>query len=139
LQNDTIGNKVHEKMEETAVYAFQSQKLGWINCDRFANIKKPKTTLKVVCDNRNTRVKIIFKNFKSILRGTFDKDNTLILPAIPINEPVYLVVTYVDDIQTKAAIIETITEKNQTLTPDLQVLTPKVFLEKLKTLTFNNQ
>lgn len=127
------------KIQEIETYVFNSRQLGWINCDRLLDNKKPKTNVVVFCDSENTDVKMIFKNTKSIISGWSERENYVTFANVPSGEPIYLVLTNIDKTGTKAAIIETITEKNQTLTPDLQVLTPKVFLEKLKTLTFNNQ
>ncbi|WP_052158286.1 energy transducer TonB [Lacinutrix jangbogonensis] len=52
-------------------YVFESMRLGWINCDRFAKTtnKKVKYKLKIK-DSEGTNVKMIFKSMSSILPST---------------------------------------------------------------------
>ncbi len=53
----------------TMEYAFSSNKLGWINCDRFINSGKPLVNVPLAADtkNLNTDYKLVLKKINSIM------------------------------------------------------------------------
>jgi TonB family protein len=126
-------------MQQIENYVFETQQLGWINCDRLVNNSKPKTAVKILCNSQYSQVNVVLKNFKSVLKGYRDTKTDIVFQSLPIGEPVVFIVTYADESNYKATTIETIIEKNQTLTPDLQTITPDLFFEKLKTLNFTGK
>lgn len=72
---------------ETAFYVLQTSKLGWINCDRFIDVKN-KTAFKVyVGDRKNIDVKLIFYKYRSVLTGERSGDYYL-FPDVPKGEKV---------------------------------------------------
>ena len=87
--NSNNSNKSITKRDITR-YLFNASKLGWINCDRFINSKKTKIKFKIkVGKETDIDVKIIFKNFKAVLPGKFEKEN-YIFSNVPIDEPVII-------------------------------------------------
>lgn len=75
---------------ETDKYLMVSAKLGWINCDRFVD-KSDKTELFVQVDSTyDATVRIVFKNYNSVLGGTrFTKGFTF--ANVPVGEEVTIV------------------------------------------------
>jgi len=66
--SDSTINEI--QTDEISRYIFSCTKLGWINCDRFYNERKPRTDLYVkTAAYPGADVKIIFHSFKSILQG----------------------------------------------------------------------
>lgn len=76
---------------EISHYIFSVSKLGWINCDRFYNEPKPKTSLSVELKNTDgLDVKLVFHSFKAILHGK-RKTNGVLFEDVPENETVTIV------------------------------------------------
>lgn len=74
-----------------SAYLLRGSKLGWINCDRFYREKGPKTSYFVAADwETPTDVKMVFKDFKSILPGR-RQDGNFVFSNIPIGAEVTLV------------------------------------------------
>ncbi|WP_284650832.1 OmpA family protein [Flavobacterium terrisoli] len=69
----------------------QSTKLGWINCDRFYDVKD-KTDLFVNVDLKyKPEVRLIFKDINSIMSGYINNDNKVVLGQIPIGQKATLI------------------------------------------------
>ena len=62
----------------------KSNQLGWINCDRFPNIKN-KTNIIVSIDTLYWPVvRLVFKDINSIMPGNYDRNKNIIFSNIPI-------------------------------------------------------
>lgn len=55
-------------------YLFDSYKLGWMNCDKYSPFIKSKNKLEVKLGKKNAKVRMIFKNSKSIKPGVNTKN-----------------------------------------------------------------
>jgi len=72
------------KEEELDYYIFAVSKLGWINCDRFPDIKSPKTNFIVTIDTTyKTEARIILTDFKSITNNYQVEKGDLVFKNIP--------------------------------------------------------
>ena len=61
-----------------------SGQLGWINCDRFANIEN-KTNLAVEVDTAfSPFVRLVFKDINSVMNGYYSEDKKIILANVPV-------------------------------------------------------
>lgn len=76
---------------ELQYYIFDSKQLGWINCDQFIDPNPNKANFVVsVPESENIFVKIIFKNYKTVMIGNEEK-GSFVFENLPINEPVKVV------------------------------------------------
>lgn len=86
--NDSVLQKANANV--VSHYILSSSKLGWINCDRFSS-KTPQTKFRVfIGEENNSDVKIIFKNYKSVLPGHY-VDGYYHFPNVPVGEPVTII------------------------------------------------
>lgn len=69
-------------------YTLKSNKLGWINCDRFLNFNGQKTSLVIPAKEAQTSVVLIFKNYKSVLPPNRRIEGRFIFDGIPATEEV---------------------------------------------------
>jgi len=100
---NNIGNNIRRKFGEDRIgtgkypnsYDLQINRLGWINCDRFENMDNT-VLLDVSADKQeNVIVNIVFKRFRSILRGV--KAGGFFRFKVPVNEEITLVgMAYID-------------------------------------------
>lgn len=124
--NDTNINQV--KAADIRQYIFSTSKLGWINCDRFYNIPKPRTDFYVDCGNyTELDVKIVFHSFKAVL-DNFASKPTSKFQGIPDDEAITVVV--VKKINNDTFI--SLTESNTNLKSINNLAFEKVTMVKLK-------
>lgn len=72
-------------------YRIESRSTGQVNCDRLLTFTRSETTRMVVKDyNRDSDVKLVFKNRNVVLQGKRDGDKVYFLD-VPRNEEVYVV------------------------------------------------
>lgn len=81
IQNASAGNILH--------YVFNTTELGWINCDRFINVKS-KINFVVKLDKNIETVKIIFDRYKSILNG-IPANGNYTFKGVPLEEKITIV------------------------------------------------
>lgn len=125
FQNDSTINTASTSQVER--YVLGATSLGWINCDRFLNLKPAdKTTLFVQSTTtdflQTTNVRLIFHNIKSIMNSTKDGKNAS-FGNIPKNEIVTLFALKFENQQYYMAIQETVTKANQTVKLNFEPVT----------------
>jgi TonB family protein len=106
---ENLSDSVLQKSNATVVshYILSSSKLGWINCDRFIT-KTPQTKFRVfIGKENNSDVKVIFKNYKSILPGHY-VDGYYHFDNVPVGEPVTIIAVRAKHDNLKLAINKTI-------------------------------
>lgn len=89
---ENLSDSVLQKSNASVVshYILSTFKLGWINCDRFIS-KTPQTKFRVfIGEENNSDVKIIFKNYKSVLPGHY-VDGYYYFDKVPVGEPVTII------------------------------------------------
>lgn len=94
--------KKYEKYEEKPIeniekaeleyYIISSSKLGWINCDRFLENSNNKILVSIPIEKRNTNIKLIFKDIRSIMQGRIEK-HKVVFNFIPENMDVFIFAT----------------------------------------------
>ncbi len=87
---------------ESGSYLMEVTKLGWINCDRFYELKEPAKLIVKADSLSKSFVAIVFKNMKSVLPGYCYTDNTTIFNNIPAGEDVTILAYRVNE-KTKMA------------------------------------
>lgn len=106
---ENLSDSILQKANANVVshYILSSSKLGWINCDRFIT-KIPQTKFKVFVGEGNVSdVKIIFKNYKSVLPGYY-VDGYYEFDNVPVGEPVTIIAIRAKNDNLMLAINETI-------------------------------
>lgn len=92
------GERYYEGESESmgAQYLMESSKLGWINCDKFYDVKE-KTNLIVTADSiEKSFVALVFKNMKSVLPGYAYSNKIVEFTALPEGEDVTIILYRVD-------------------------------------------
>lgn len=92
-----------DSLEEGNCFLMKVSNLGWINCDKFYNVKE-KTRLMVKADtNTKTSVVLVFTKMKSALPGYYMIPNKIIeFSDLPLGEDVTVVAYRVDEKNKKA-------------------------------------
>lgn len=104
-----------EKVSAISSTILQSTKLGWINCDRFYEIKD-KTDLFVNIDMKyKPEIRLVFKDINSIMSGHIDKNNKLVLGGIPVGRKATLLAFSCIDNEVYFTAKEIVIDKNATI------------------------
>ncbi|MBL7816136.1 MAG: energy transducer TonB [Saprospiraceae bacterium] len=120
------------EIEDKFDYIMRTQRLGWINCDRFLNFANTSRANFVVwTDKQDTEVRLVFKNFRSILSSWSQSDNKAYFKNIPIGEPVFFVATSPEGGKLNVAVVETTISKNENFTLHLKTVEKDEFLKEL--------
>jgi len=120
LQNNTeVGN---------LQYFLQSNTLGYINCDFFANFTGPKCSLKFTPNDKNTNIKLVFAN-RMVVMQPANNANEFVFANIPIGEEV-IVVALNYEFEQPSYFKETIKVKDST-TP-IPIILKKCSVDELK-------
>jgi hypothetical protein len=84
--------------DKVSYYAFNTSKLGWMNCDRFTK-SKPLISMKTgVTRKSTTDAKLVFRSFKSVMPSNNYNGEEFDFQRIKKNEPVYyIVLKYTND------------------------------------------
>jgi hypothetical protein len=87
-----ISNKaIEEQLSKADNIIIKSNKLGWINCDRFPNIKN-KTNVTITVDTAYwPAVRLVFKNINSIMPGYYTDKKEVQFINVPIGYKVTLI------------------------------------------------
>lgn len=85
----------HEKENELFnSFRLSATRLGWINCDIFYDIDKPLTDMIVNSPSDTTLMKLVFKNYKTMVTGVLKEDGNVHFSNLPLGEPVEIVAVY---------------------------------------------
>jgi hypothetical protein len=146
LSNESYLKQIEEKMSSSDIsksaisvaelqyYIFDSKQLGWMNCDQFINPNPIKEDFVVsVPKSENIFVKIIFKNYKTIMIGD-EKKGKFIFKDLPIDEEVKVVVIDEKDGKPLLRIIDTQTSGTTFKIEKVEPVTLVELQEKLKEL-----
>lgn len=92
IEGDTTFYLEKDMAEET--YLFNTQSIGWINCDRFLlNNNKNQhlitQTFNVKGNDENLKYIIVLKNYNALVAGRPLNNGNVEFESLPINEPVY--------------------------------------------------
>ena len=75
-----------------AYYMFEGTNFGTINCDRFLKSGRPLITYQVkIKGNRNTDVKMVFKDIRSVMPAYKVSDDTYVFHNVPVGHEVSIV------------------------------------------------
>ncbi len=135
LMNDSTKiNKILE-IEDTREYVMSTQKLGWINCDRFLNLQNTQRTDFVVWNNkRDADICLVFKNYRTIVGAWSNSGTKAQFTGIPIGQPVFIVATSPDGGKFNISVTETVISKDQSTTIELKTVEKEAFIKELHRL-----
>lgn len=132
--SDSNEKKSSIELAELQYYIFDSRNLGWMNCDRFINSNAKKTDLIVkVPKSKNVFVKIIFKNYKTVMTG-IEKRKKFIFKNLPIGEPIKIVVLDEKKGTPRLQIVDTSVSKESIEIKNLTEYSLEELQEKLREL-----
>lgn len=82
--NGDIVQQTTRNKDKTGAFPLTSNRLGWINCDKFYNDKSPKIDF-VITINKDTKanVYLVFENINSIMPYTFKENNKFHFNNVP--------------------------------------------------------
>lgn len=127
-------SKTAISVAELQYYIFDSKKLGWMNCDQFVNPNPIKKDFVVsVPKSENIFVKIVFRNYKTVMIGN-EKKGAFTFDNLPINEPVKVIVIDEEDGKPLLKIVDTQTSGTTFKIDKLSPVTLAELKEKLKEL-----
>jgi len=73
-------------------YLLKSDRLGWINCDRFMDVEQKTDIIVMVDTTLRPAVRMVFENISSVMNGSYDaRSGTVRFQGIPVGEPVRLI------------------------------------------------
>lgn len=124
-------------------YSFTTNKLGWINCDRFANNRQPKITFNVNLGNEITFddcfQQLVFTRYQSVLLPDFGYGNTVQYELVPEGEPVVLVTVAVKDGRIVSSFIPLNITTKEAGNLIFEPTTPQQFKQQLESLFISPQ
>ncbi len=130
---ETLSDSVLQKSNASVVshYILSTSKLGWINCDRFIS-KTPQTKFRVfIGEEINSNVKIIFKNYKSVLPGHY-VDGYYHFDNVPVGEPVTIIAIRAKNEGLMLAINKTIINNSTYSALDFKQVTVETLKEEMQ-------
>jgi TonB family protein len=128
-----LSDSVLQKSSASVVshYILSSSKLGWINCDRFID-KKPRTKFRVlVGDEKNSDVKMIFRNYKSVLPGYY-VDGYYQFDNVPVGEPITIIAIRAQNDGLMLAISKTTINKSIYSALDFKPVTVEMLKDEMR-------
>jgi TonB family protein len=138
--NDTAKLDKFFEMEDTREYIMNTQKLGWINCDRFLNLQNTQRTDFVVWNNKpDAEICLVFKNYRTIVGAWSNSGTKAHFTGIPIGQPVFIVATSPDGGHFNISVTETVISKDQSTTIELKTVEKEAFEKELHRLDAVNQ
>lgn len=131
-QDTAYANKFVEIMDEQDAI-MRSNRLGWINCDRFINFQN--TTDFVVSTNKtDVDVRLVFKNYRSIASSVSDSEKKAHFSNVPNGEPVFIVATSPEGYQFNISVTEAVITKDKISKIELKTVEKDIFLQELHRL-----
>lgn len=123
------------RLKESA-YLLQSNKLGWINCDRFIKKGANLTSCSVLHEkHQNLDVKIFFEAYRSLLGGGTGSSAGTVFKNIPIGQNITVLAIKVEDDKIFMSMEDTVVTKNGEYELEFSEVTQeqlKAELERLK-------
>ncbi|MEO0046386.1 MAG: hypothetical protein RL705_1577 [Bacteroidota bacterium] len=126
FKRDSLSNEKISVLDKTIL---SSAKLGWINCDRFYEVKD-KTDLLVNIDLKfKPEIRLVFKDINSIMRGHWNENKQFVFGELPIGKKATLVAFSYTENETFLIMKDIVIDKNATVGLELN----KITLEEFKT------
>jgi len=96
---DILDNTYTNSIQEVDFYEMSAGKLGWINCDRFYEVKEKTTLVVKITSDESMVVRVVFKDINSVMPcySNSNHKDMYEVPNIPIGEKVMLVAYSVKD------------------------------------------
>ena len=136
INTDSLINTYREQLKKVEKYAFQINKMGWINCDRFYSYPdKIDFVLDLPSDVQADKfvTQLVFTSIRSVMPGNYVQNKIGFLN-IPANMPVYVVGLGERDGKV-VSFMQPLKTSNRAMTIDtLEETTPELFKKKLKQL-----
>jgi hypothetical protein len=122
-------------MLDAQEYIMHTKKLGWINCDGFLNLQNAQKTDFVVWNNKqDAEIRLVFKNYRSILAAWSNLEKKAHFVGVPIGQPVFIVATSPEGGKFNVSVTETTISKDQSTTIELKTVEKQTFLKELHRL-----
>ena len=134
---------VKKQMIMHNTYSFALTDFGWINCDRFSDVPGPKVTfvarLDKNSDAKNYVSMLVFKRYKSVLRGYNNGGRNISFYGVPADEPAVLITVTINDDKVVSNIQPVITASTTVGNLVFEQTTPEQFKQKLQSLFASQQ
>ena len=132
LIKEDSSKTVNKSLTQVSHYIFKSSELGWLNCDRFVRVGKPKINYVVDVETiENVDVKIVFDDFNSILNGKTLGDK-FIFNNVPLDEKITIVAIKYELNQYYLSILKTIIKEDAKLEFNFEPITPENIKTKIQ-------
>jgi len=119
--------------EELGYYVFNSNQLGWINCDRFYDVEDKTILIVKQKPADDLQVKIVFNSIKSIMNGAPGKE-FYTFSDIPIGEEITIIGLKIQDNQPMLAYKKAKITKDMAVDLDFKTITTQELKSKLEAL-----
>ena len=131
FKRDSVSNEKISVLDKTIL---SSARLGWINCDRFYEIKD-KTDLLVNIDLKyKPEIRLVFKDINSIMSGHWNENKQFVFGELPIGKKATLVAFSYTDNETFLIMKDIVIDKNATVGLELNKTTFEEFKTALQQL-----
>lgn len=128
------------EMDDAQEYIMRTQRLGWINCDRFWDLQNTQRTDLVVWNNKSdAEIRLVFKNYRSIIAAWSNTEKKAHFAGVPIGQPVFIVATSPEGGKFNVSVTETVISKDQSTTIELKEVDKQAFLKELHRLDSINE
>ena len=128
------------EMDDAQEYIMRTQRLGWINCDRFWDLQNTQRTDLVVWNNKSdAEIRLVFKNYRSIIAAWSNTEKKAHFAGVPIGQPVFIVATSPEGGKFNVSVTETVISKDQSATIELKEVDKQAFLKELHRLDSINE
>lgn len=112
LKKEDSTKNTNKSLTQISHYIFKSSRLGWLNCDRFARVGKPRIDYSVDLERiENIDVKIVFDDFNSILNGKILEDK-FTFNNVPLGEKITIIAVKYEVNQYYLSILKTTVKKD---------------------------
>ncbi len=115
-------------------YLFETNRLGWVNCEKFLKEEKEMTSLTIVESvDAIIEAKVVLKDFNSVL-PVFQEEGKYIAPSVPVGEKVFVVGLGKVGEEIYLAVKETVVQKNHKESLEFKLESPENIRKKLKSI-----
>jgi hypothetical protein len=105
-------------------FRLSANRLGWVNCDIFYDIDKPLTDMIIHAPSDSVLMKLVFKEYKTMVSGVLKEDGNVHFYNLPLGEPVQVIAVYPQHTEILFSITHT------TVTTELPDLAPSSVVSK---------
>ncbi len=138
-EQDTAYVNKYDDIQAAKMAVMFTQKLGWINCDRFLNLQNTQRTDFVVWHNKpDAEIYLVFKNYRTIVGAWSSSEKKVQFTGIPVGQPVFIVATSPEGNQFNISVTETIVS-NESATIELKTVEKEAFIHELHRLDIFNK